>query len=63
MDGGLRDDEVLLPCPYCGAETAVDLASIGPGEERVVVDCTVCCRPSRLVGIDDGGDPGLEPDE
>ncbi|MDA3962334.1 MAG: CPXCG motif-containing cysteine-rich protein [Planctomycetota bacterium] len=41
------EDEVVVSCPHCGADTVIDLASIAPTEEPIV-DCMVCCRPSRV---------------
>lgn len=49
-----RDDPIWL-CPHCGTANEADLDSFARGEE-VVVDCTICCRPSRLRMIDEGGD-------
>ena len=42
------DDEAVIDCPHCGATTSIDLASIAIGEERLIVDCAVCCHPLRV---------------
>ncbi len=47
------DDEVVLICPHCGADTAIDTASMALANEVPVVDCTICCRPCRVVGTGD----------
>jgi hypothetical protein len=45
----VSDDEVQ--CPYCGepGEVAADFDPDIPGEQVLVQDCAVCCRPWTVV--------------
>jgi len=48
--------EQRIDCPYCG-ETITILLDLSAGDQSLVEDCQVCCRPMALrYGIDDGGD-------
>lgn len=42
------EQEAMVDCPFCGAGTPIDLASIAIGQEQPIVDCTVCCQPLRV---------------
>jgi hypothetical protein len=45
----VSDDDVQ--CPYCGepGEVAADFDPDIPGEQVLVQDCAVCCRPWTVV--------------
>lgn len=45
----MSDDDVQ--CPYCGepGEVAADFDPDIPGEQVLVQDCAVCCRPWTVV--------------
>lgn len=37
-----------IPCPHCGEPMVVELELDG-GDQEVIHDCSVCCRPVRFV--------------
>ena len=37
-----------IACPHCGESVVVELELDG-GEQEAIHDCSVCCRPIRLV--------------
>ena len=50
-------DDTEVQCPYCGepGEVAADYDPDIPGEQVLVQDCAVCCRPWTVVvhvGVD-----------
>jgi hypothetical protein len=53
----MRTDDQQFTCPYCGEPAEVDLdAGSLPGDngDELVQDCSVCCRPWRvLVEVDE----------
>jgi hypothetical protein len=46
-----------VQCPYCWERIDIEVES-GMGTQDFIQDCTVCCRPIRLVAVD--GEEGLE---
>jgi hypothetical protein len=42
-------------CPWCG-ETFELVLDMSPGEQRMVTDCEVCCRPIDLLVRIEGGE-------
>lgn len=49
-----------ISCPYCGA---VNTCPLDPsqGDETLVIDCEVCCRPMELtVRRDEEGDNDID---
>lgn len=50
-----RIDDVAIECPYCGEVFSI-LADTGYGSQKMVEDCSVCCRPIDLVLTFSGGE-------
>ena len=43
-------------CPYCGQSNALAVDLTGGSEQRLVVDCEVCCAPIAIRIKVRGGD-------
>lgn len=50
---------IAIHCPYCGE--AVDFeADASDAGQRLIQDCSVCCRPiEAVVAAGEGGEPAL----
>ena len=49
-------DEVRFACPECGTALIVPVEPGDGRQQDFVVDCWICCHPSRLrLHFDDGG--------
>ena len=64
LGDGTADDAVLVVCPHCGEANELGLDPGGGSEQEYVEDCTVCCRPWRVIvryGADGSADVFTEP--
>jgi len=41
-------EEILIQCPQCGEDFAVQIETAEDGVVEMIEDCAVCCRPSSL---------------
>jgi phage terminase large subunit GpA-like protein len=42
-------EEVLIQCPQCGEEFAIQIETATDGRVELIEDCAVCCRPARVL--------------
>ena len=42
-------EEILIQCPQCGEEFAIQIETATDGKVELIEDCAVCCRPSRVL--------------
>jgi hypothetical protein len=42
-------EEVLIQCPQCGEEFAIQIETAVDGAVEMIEDCAVCCRPAQVV--------------
>lgn len=47
-------------CPYCGEEVELTIDPVGVSFEEYVEDCSVCCRPWKVLITRDGTDVSVE---
>lgn len=40
--------EILIQCPQCGEDYAIQVETAQPGCVELVEDCAVCCRPALV---------------
>ena len=40
-------EDRLIACPYCGEEIAIPV-DLSAGDQQLIEDCSVCCRPIEL---------------
>jgi hypothetical protein len=45
----LDEPAQLHECPYCGETVDVVVEPVGARHEEYVEDCSVCCRPWKVV--------------
>ena len=54
-------EEILIQCPQCGEEFAIQIETAGDGTAVMIEDCAVCCRPATLrITTEDGELTGVE---
>ena len=54
-------EEILIQCPQCGEEFAIQIETPGDGTVVMIEDCAVCCRPATLrITTEDGELIGVE---
>lgn len=41
-------EEILIPCPQCGEEYAIQIETAENGTVEMIEDCAVCCRPASV---------------
>ena len=41
-------EEVVVDCPYCGEQVALDVDTTAGPDQSYVEDCPVCCRPMEV---------------
>ena len=41
-------EEILIQCPQCGEEFAIQTETAEDGIEEMIEDCAVCCRPATV---------------
>ena len=41
-------EEILIPCPQCGEEFAIQIETAVDGMVEMIEDCAVCCRPALV---------------
>lgn len=44
-------EEARIQCPYCFEEIEVVVEPLPEVRQKLVYDCTVCCRPIELVAL------------
>lgn len=49
LGDGTAADAVVVVCPHCGEANDLGLDPGGGAEQEYVEDCTVCCRPWRVI--------------
>lgn len=42
-------EEILIQCPQCGEEFAIQIETAVDGSVEMIEDCAVCCRPSLVL--------------
>ena len=48
-------EEILIQCPQCGEEYAIQVETAEDGVVEMIEDCAVCCRPATVrVTTEDG---------
>jgi len=54
-------EPVDITCPYCGEPISL-LVDCSAGSQEYIEDCSVCCRPIRLlISIGPDGNPEVIP--
>jgi phage terminase large subunit GpA-like protein len=48
-------EEVLIQCPQCGEEFAIQIETAVDGTVEMIEDCAVCCRPALVLITTRGG--------
>jgi hypothetical protein len=41
-------EEILIECPQCGEEFAIQIETAVDGSVEMIEDCAVCCRPALV---------------
>ena len=41
-------EEILIHCPQCGEEFAIQIETAVQGRIELIEDCAVCCRPALV---------------
>lgn len=41
-------EEILIQCPQCGEEFAIQIETAVDGCVEMIEDCAVCCRPALV---------------
>ena len=41
-------EEILIQCPQCGEEWAIQIETGVDGSVEMIEDCAVCCRPALV---------------
>jgi hypothetical protein len=41
-------EEVMIQCPQCGEEFAIQIETAVDGTVELIEDCAVCCRPTLV---------------
>ncbi len=41
-------EEILIQCPQCGEEFAIQIETAEDGSVELIEDCAVCCRPATV---------------
>lgn len=49
-------EEILIQCPQCGEEFAIQIETVVEGRVELIEDCAVCCRPSLVQITTKGGE-------
>ena len=49
-------EEILIPCPQCGEEFAIQVETAVDGTVEMIEDCAVCCRPALLRIMTEAGE-------
>ena len=49
-------EEILIQCPQCGEEFAIQIETAGDGTVAMIEDCAVCCRPATVRITTEGGE-------
>ncbi|MEI7962881.1 MAG: CPXCG motif-containing cysteine-rich protein [Verrucomicrobiota bacterium] len=54
-------EEILIQCPQCGEEFAIQIETANEGTVVMIEDCAVCCRPATVrITTEDGELSGVE---
>jgi len=54
-------EEILIQCPQCGEEFAIQIETAHDGTVVMIEDCAVCCRPATVrITTEDGEVTGVE---
>ncbi len=50
LNCGIMDwlEEILVQCPQCGEEFAIQIETAVDGTVVMIEDCAVCCRPATV---------------
>jgi hypothetical protein len=48
--------EILVQCPQCGEEFAIQVETATDGSVEMIEDCAVCCRPALVRVSTRGGE-------
>ncbi|MEI6081034.1 MAG: CPXCG motif-containing cysteine-rich protein [Verrucomicrobiota bacterium] len=40
--------EIMIQCPQCGEEFAIQIETAEDGIVEMIEDCAVCCRPATV---------------
>lgn len=49
-------DEILIQCPQCGEEFAIQVETALDARVEMIEDCAICCRPALLHITTKGGE-------
>jgi len=41
-------EEILIECPQCGEEFAIQIETACDGRIEMIEDCAICCRPALV---------------
>ncbi len=54
-------EEILIRCPQCGEDYAIQIETAENGTVEMIEDCAVCCRPASVrITTDEGEVTGVE---
>lgn len=42
-------EEILIGCPQCGEDYAIQVETASDGVVEMIEDCAVCCRPAKVM--------------
>lgn len=49
-------EEILIQCPQCGEDYAIQVETAVDGTFEMIEDCAVCCRPATVRITAGGGE-------
>jgi hypothetical protein len=49
-------EEILIQCPQCGEDFAIQVETAVEGVVEMIEDCAVCCRPATVRITTEGGE-------
>lgn len=49
-------EEILIQCPQCGEDYAIQIETAVDGTVEMIEDCAVCCRPATVRITTGGGE-------
>ena len=49
-------EEILIACPQCGEQFAIQVETAVAGSVEMIEDCAVCCRPALVLVTTSAGE-------
>ena len=50
------DEDIVWTCQYCGEANSVWIDLTIEGKQDFIEECSICCRPNRIIVSVDEGD-------